>query len=371
MSVYHGIGLMSGTSLDGVDIAYCQFTADKSGTWSYQILKAVTRSYPSEWQERLATLQEASAEVFARTHVEYGHYLGSLLQDFIESHNLTPEFVASHGHTIFHQPEQRFTAQIGDGETMATYLTCPLVTNLRNKDVALDGQGAPLVPFGEKHLFATSRLFLNLGGFSNLTFDGAALDISPCNFALNWVVKQHDASLDYDPDGQLAREGQLLPDLLEKLDSLEYYHRPPPKSLGREWFEEHFLPLLTRPTQKSPHDVLHTLCVHIARQVLRAVEAMDVHDTAITVTGGGSRNRFLADLLEKNLAVRQVTFSTLTNTYLIDYKEALIFAFLGLQVLAGRPNTLPTATGARQPCPSGSIHLPVDASKYPLFQSWN
>jgi anhydro-N-acetylmuramic acid kinase len=370
MNTYHGIGLMSGTSLDGVDIAFCQFVIDRSGVWSYQIEKAVTRAYPEEWRRRLATVQDESAEIYARTDVEYGHHLGALLQDFIASHNLSPQFVASHGHTIFHQPGARFTGQIGDGETMAAYLPCPLVTNFRNKDVALGGQGAPLVPFGEEHLFPDTRLFLNLGGFSNLSHDGAALDVSPCNFALNWAVRELDPSLEFDPDGQNAREGKLLPDLLKKLNALDYYHRPAPKSLGREWFEEHFLPLLTEPARTAPRDVLHTLCEHIAEQIFRAAEATKIRDAAIIVTGGGSNNRFLADLLEEKLGRLGITFSDATSAYMIDYKEALIFAFLGLHVLVGRSNTLPKATGARAPSPAGSIHLPIGATRYPILTPW-
>lgn len=361
---------MSGTSLDGVDLAYCQFAVEGTEAWSYQIQKAVTRSYSPEWRRRLETLQDENAETFARTHIEYGHLLGSLLEDFIGSNNLKSQFVASHGHTIFHQPEEKFTAQIGDGETMATYLPCPLVTNLRCKDVALGGQGAPLVPFGEKHLFADTRLFLNLGGFSNLTFDGAALDVSPCNFALNWVVRQMNPDLEYDQDGLVAREGKLLPELLEKLNALEYYHRPLPKSLGREWFEQNFLPLLLEPTKRTPKDLLHTLAVHIADQIFRAVEASGIRDSEIIVTGGGARNRFLADLLEERLAKLNVRFSTGTSSYLIDYKEAMIFAFLGLFTLTGRANTLQTATGARSPSPAGSIHLPINAEKFPLLPTW-
>lgn len=359
---------MSGTSLDGVDIAYCQFATDDGDTWTYQILKAVTRSYSKEWRQRLEILQKASAADYARTNVEYGHLLGSLLKDFIESHNLVPEFVVSHGHTIFHQPTNGFTAQVGDGETMAVSLPCPLITNLRNKDVALGGQGAPLVPFGEKHLFPNTRLFLNLGGFSNLTFDSSALDVSPCNFALNWVARRVDPMLEYDPDGRNAREGNLVPQLLEELDSLDYYRQSGPKSLGREWFEQHFLPVLAAPAQKAPKDALHTLCVHIARQVVRAIEGSGVRDTEIIVTGGGLRNVFLAELLEKELSALGIAFSTKTSSYLIDYKEALIFAFLGLQVLRGCHNTLSSATGAREPSPSGSIHLPVQAYDYPILK---
>lgn len=368
MNTYCGIGLMSGTSLDGIDLAYCQFRFDQSKAWSYQILDANTFAYPPGWRKRLAGAQAGSAEAYARTDMEYGHFLGSRLQDFISSRRIAPDYVASHGHTIFHQPETGFTAQIGDGETISAYLACPLVSNFRNKDVALKGQGAPLVPFGEKHLFPGCRLFLNLGGFSNLTADGSAFDVSPCNFALNWAVKRLDPALDFDPDGQFARAGTLHSRLFRRLEALEYYDRPPPKSLGREWFEECFLPVLTAEKEVAPQDLLCTLCHHIASQISRAIAASGIRDTTIIVTGGGARNRFLAELLDEGLRQHRVSFEVDIGTNLIDYKEALIFAFLGLQVLLGRPNILPEVTGATRGAVAGSIHLPPEAEKFALLK---
>lgn len=369
MNSFRGIGLMSGTSLDGVDVAYCQFDCNDGGSWTYELLQAATVPYPKEWRARLESLQNETAETYARTDVEYGHYLGQLLADFIATHPLQPDFVASHGHTIFHQPENAFTAQIGDGETISSHLPCPLVTNFRNKDVALKGQGAPLVPFGEKFLFPDCRLFLNLGGFSNISSDGCAFDVSPCNFAMNWAVQRYDPNLEFDRDGLLARAGNFNEELFEKLESLHYYKQTPPKSLGREWFEEHFLPLLTEEKNADPRDVLRTLCHHIASQISRAVASIGIRDTKILVTGGGTRNSFLTQLIEEKLHEQGVSFETNAGPDLIDYKEALIFAFLGLQVLLGRPNILTAATGATAAAVAGSIHLPIKAERFRLFKS--
>ncbi|HLS27211.1 MAG TPA: anhydro-N-acetylmuramic acid kinase [Opitutales bacterium] len=358
MKTFRGIGLMSGTSLDGLDLAYCSFSENSDGSWNYEFLETETVSYSKEWRDRLATVQTASAEVYAQTDAEYGELLGSILNDFIHVRKIDPDFAASHGHTIFHQPEKKFTAQIGDGETMAAHLPCPLVTNFRSRDLALGGQGAPLVPFGEKHLFPDCQLFLNLGGFANIAFRGIAYDVSPCNFALNQIVREHDSQLEFDPDGKIARSGSCNQAVLTKLNALPYYAEPPPKSLGREWFEEHFLPILREEQTLSAPDLLSTLTHHIASQIERAVAATEPRNTEILITGGGFKNKFLAELLKEKLQKFGITFYSGNTEQLVDYKEALIFAFLGLHTLLARTNILASATGAIRPSVSGSIHLP-------------
>ncbi len=360
MNEYHGIGVMSGTSLDGVDIAHCVFHREPDETWRYEILHAAAVEYSPEWVDRLANLHNAGAAEYARTNVEFGHHLGRLIKDFLETNGLAPDFAACHGHTIFHQPERGFTAQIGDGETLSAHLECPVVTNFRNKDVAAGGQGAPLVPFGEKHLFPGTGLFLNLGGFANITGGGAAFDISPCNFALNAVARLTGQT--YDADGNLARRGELLPDLLERLNQRPFYQQPPPKSLGREWYEREFEPLL-RSADGKPEDLAHTCCRHIAFQIGRAVDTLGVRDTRILITGGGARNRFLMERLEEELRARNVVPEGDAGPFVIDFKEALIFAFLGLRTLQGLTNILPSATGAVRPVVGGSIHLPVQGTR--------
>ncbi len=360
-----GLGMMSGTSLDGIDLAYCSFQESDSGRWSFEIIETATLPYSESWRERLDTLQNQSAEEFARTHSEYGHLLGETAARFLRDRRLTADFVASHGQTIFHQPEQRFTSQIGDGETMAAHLPCPLITNFRVKDVALGGQGAPLVPFGERLLFPECSLFLNLGGFANLTAGPIAFDVSPCNYALNWAARRHDPALDCDRDGTLARAGNRNEELFKKLEALPYYHQSPPKSLGREWFEENFLPPLHACTDSSPN-LLRTLSDHIASQVGKALDAARAREGAILVSGGGFRNAFLAEQLQTVFRERGIALHSKVDANLIDYKEALIFALLGLHTLLGRPNILPSVTGASHASASGSIHLPGRPDGRPL-----
>ena len=353
--VYSGIGLMSGTSLDGIDLAYCRFEEGADG-WRFTLECAETVPYDEKWYARLRCLDEQDAEAYAKTHVYFGHHLGRALADFIARHELKPDFVASHGQTVFHQPGKNFTAQIGDGETMASYLPCPLVTNFRNKDVALGGQGAPLVPFGERLLFPGHRLFLNLGGIANLSYGDLAFDVCPCNMALNWLALQAEEPQPYDEDGRIARSGQSHPGLMAALEGLEYYKQGPPKSLGAEWYARHVLPLISDETI-SVADRMATVVIHIARQVAAAAKQVGAQGQPILISGGGAHNTTLMAVLDIILG-RLDIHPVAVAKEVIDYKEALIFAFLGLQTLLGRPNALASVTGARLDVCGGSIHLP-------------
>ncbi len=359
MKRYNGIGLMSGTSLDGIDLAYCEF-AETDGRWRFELLAAETIAYDEQWYARLRCLDEQDALAYARTHVYYGHLLGKVLRGFIERNELKPSFVASHGQTIFHQPEKNFTAQIGDGETIASYLPCPLVTNFRNKDVAMGGQGAPLVPFGERHLFSDRKLFLNLGGIANISFSGQAFDVAPCNMALNWLASRLDPAQAFDRDGAAARAGQMDYELYDALENLAYYQQSGPKSLGTEWFTAQVMPLLSQ--ADSPiEDRLKSVVLHIVSRITVALRDLNVHtDTSagpLVVTGGGAHNAYLMEELQKSVAGLGLKIDQLPEA-VVDFKEAVIFAFLGLQTLLGRPNALASVTGAYVDVCGGSIHLP-------------
>lgn len=361
MRIYRGIGMMTGTSMDGADLAHCAFW-EENGKWQYELLASQTVPLDEQWLARLAYLESADARTYARTHVYLGHYFGRMIAKFIEEKQLMPEFVATHGQTIFHQPEKNYTAQIGCGETIASHLSCPVITNFRNKDVAAGGQGAPLVPFGEELLFPKHRLFMNLGGFANLTAlrpgkGPIAFDIAACNLALNWLAANLDPPLPYDNGGRIARQGKLHPELLDTLNGLSFYRTPPPKSLGTEWLNAKVLPLLQR-EDISVEDRMHTYALHLAHQLRRAVEKCGGKDESILVTGGGVYNKFLMEHLRKGLAPLGVEV-TPVSVEVSDNKEAIIFAFLGLQVMLGRPNVLSSVTGAPFNVLGGSIHLPA------------
>ncbi len=239
---------MSGTSLDGLDIAYCSFKHEK-GKWHFNIKEAVTIKYSSEWLKKLSTAHKLSSIQLLQLHNDYGYYLGACVNKFIKEKTIDKiDFVSSHGHTIFHQPEKHFTFQLGNGAAIAAKCNLPAISDFRSLDVLLGGQGAPLVPIGDKLLFSEYDFCFNLGGIANISFESKkkrlAFDICPVNIVLN-----HLAGLlnkEYDRDGLIAAAGKVDAKLLNSLNSLSYYKQAFPKSIGREWVEEEFLPILNK-----------------------------------------------------------------------------------------------------------------------------
>lgn len=360
---YQGIGLMSGTSMDGLDIACCTFI-EEGDSYSFSLDAVRQVDFGETWTSRLLCLMDQSAEVYAKTNVYFGHWMGEQIRDFIKDFKLKPDFVATHGQTIFHQPHKNFTAQIGDGESIVSYLPCPLVSNFRNKDVALGGEGAPLIPLVEKYLFPQYKLFLNLGGFSNMTFGKLAFDVSPCNIVLNHLYREYapEAETDYDPEGETARSGQLIPDLLAQLNAHAYFAQEAPKSLGWEWVLGEVMPVLA--TREEPKaDLMHTYALHAAQQIAKAVEALGAKDEKILITGGGRHNTFLMELIESELKRHQIEVDASISTEIIDYKEAIGFAFLGLRTLRAKPTVMASVTGAKIEASCGSIHLPPSGAR--------
>lgn len=340
---------MSGTSLDGVDLAYCEFTRN-ADVWEYHIGAAETIPYDEKWLVRLTQLAKQPAFVFPKTDAYYGRYLGQLVNRFIQQHQLNPDYIASHGHTIFHQPQNGFTAQIGSGAGIYAETGITTINDFRVVDVALGGQGAPLVPIGDELLFSSFGACLNLGGFSNISFNNQhrriAFDISPCNVLMNPVARQ--LGLPYDDEGKLAASGSINNDLLHALNQLEFYAKTGPKSLGTEWVNEHVWPLVQQ-FQLSHEDLLATFSQHIASQVAQVINQQQLSN--ILVTGGGSFNKHLIG------QINTLTSESLTipDDLLIQYKEALIFAFLGVLRLRKEHNSLKEITGAQYNSIGGCI----------------
>lgn len=338
------LGLMSGTSLDGIDLALCDI--NESG---YSVVAAETMPYYEEWRKRLSTLEHASAYEYALANVELGHLYGRTINSFLLKHNLETDAVASHGHTIFHQPHLGLTTQIGDGDAIAAETGLPVVSNFRTLDVALGGQGAPLVPIGDEMLFGQYDACLNLGGIANISYraDGkrVAFDICPCNMALNRLAAL--LGYPYDKGGVNARGGQVHTCLLHELDALQYYATVGPKSLGKEWFVDQFWPLVKAfigvvPSLSKVRDALATVSAHIAMQIGRVLEAHGI-DTLL-VTGGGAWNSYLIEQIGE---YRPSTAITVPDELTVNYKEAIIFALLGYLRLTGKVNTLASVTGAK------------------------
>lgn len=346
---YRMIGLMSGTSLDGVDLAYCEFEW-KDNNWSYTIPHAETIPYNATWKTRLNELAKQPMFLFPKTDAFLGKYFGQLSQKFIQKYNLTVDGIASHGHTIFHAPNEGYTAQIGSGASIYAETGIRTITNFRVVDVAFGGQGAPLVPIGDELLFREYDACLNLGGFSNISFSQheqrIAFDVSPCNTLFNTLAKHFNQ--EYDPNGELAAQGLIHTELLDALNRIEYYHQSPPKSLGIEWLNATIWPLVTS-YDISAIDLMATLNLHVATQLANVVNQYQFKQ--ILLTGGGAYNATLVNHL------KSMTSSSIIrpNNQLINFKEALIFAFLGVLRLEGQHNALSSVTGSLKNSTNGCI----------------
>lgn len=353
MSRTQVIGLMSGTSLDGIDLACCDFEK-RDSSWSFTLLKAETIPYPAHWKDRLLNLIHADAMHYVSTHVALGRMYGTLINEFIAQHNLSPQLIASHGHTIFHQTEKGFTSQIGDGSQIAAITGLDTVCDFRSKDLALGGQGAPLVPAGEQWLFRDYRFCLNLGGIANITFNDVAspvaFDVCIANMALNEIAGRSGKA--YDENGNIASTGKILPKLLLKLNNLDYHKKTFPKSIGREWYEKNILPELNSNIYNDA-DLLFTLCEHIAQQIGSALQLFPFSKKdKLLVTGGGAFNKTLISCMRNHLPVELV----IPDAGTISYKEAIIFAFLGLLNIRGENNVLAQVTGASRSHTGGAFY---------------
>jgi anhydro-N-acetylmuramic acid kinase len=341
------IGLMSGTSLDGLDICCVDFKYDDK--WAYNIECAISEPYPQNIKEALASAQKMSAQEYALFNSDYGLYLGQRVRYFMDKNEVQPDLIASHGHTIFHQPKIRFTSQIGSGAGIAAETGVDCVCDFRTTDVALYGQGAPLVPIGDKSLFAEYDYCLNMGGFSNISFtEGGvrrAYDISPVNYVLNYYTRL--IGLDYDENGNMARSGKVSSELLSKLNNLDFYIQKGPKSLGREWVEDTVIPLIDS-YDINMNDKLATFCEHVAIQI-----GGHIRGGKVLLTGGGAFNKYLVERMAE--CAPQCKYC-IPDEQTINFKEALIFALLGAMFVAEIPNCLSSVTGAKYDCIGGALY---------------
>jgi anhydro-N-acetylmuramic acid kinase len=349
---YDVIGLMSGTSMDGLDIAHCQFVFE-TNSWTYEIIQAETIIYTNEWKQKLINAAPLNALAFQELHIEYGFYIGQRVSDFILKNNTKADFIASHGHTIFHQPEKKLTVQIGNGSSIASKCKLPVICDFRAMDVALGGQGAPLVPVGDHFLFSEFDFCLNLGGFANVSYNyqnkRIAYDICPVNIVMNQLSEQMGKP--YDEEGAFAKEGMISHYLLTELNQLGFYKVAPntPKSLGKEWVTTSIDPILNL-YEVSQEDVLCTFCEHIAFQIAKSLN--DKPKGKLLITGGGAYNSFLLQRIREQV-IHEVV---IPDKKTIEFKEALIFAFLGVLRMRNEVNCLKSVTGAFADSCCGVIH---------------
>jgi anhydro-N-acetylmuramic acid kinase len=348
---YSVVGMMSGTSMDGMDLVLCRFRRE-GREWHFHIDKALTYDYSPEWTTNLNQAFRLPAGEFLELHNAYGRLIGDYIARFLKDNELSADLVASHGHTIFHQPEKGFTFQLGEGASIVSRCQVTTVSDFRTMDVALGGQGAPLVPVGDELLFSRYGYCLNLGGFANVSnrHNGKriAFDICPVNIVLNELARR--TGKEFDRSGNIGRSGTPHPQLVNELNNLEYYRQSGPKSLGREWVEKSYMPLLDKydlPLENSMSSVYE----HISLQIGSYLDLSGPGE--VLVTGGGAFNTYLIEKIQSRTRSELV----IPGELLVKFKEALIFAFLGLLRFLNETNCLASVTGAVRDSSSGVIHL--------------
>lgn len=348
---YTALGIMSGTSLDGLDLALCEFSV-QNHTWQHQVIKANTIAYNDDMVSRLKTMEQLSGPQLLQEHLAFGHFIGNEINSFLQAISIRPDLIASHGHTLFHEPNFGFTFQAGHGQAIAIKTGITTISDFRIKDVLLGGQGAPLAPFGDLHLFSQHQFCLNLGGFANITKklgteEIIAFDICPVNYVLNRLMQK--LGKPFDKNGETARQGILNQALFEKLNQNDFYSQAAPKSLGREWVEKNVFPILDK-SELNTTDLVRTYTEHSAFQIAKQLQA----NAKVLITGGGAFNAFL---LEK---IKEYSNALIVNssTEVIDFKEAIIFAFLGVKRLRNEVNCLAQVTGATKNSCVGELFNP-------------
>lgn len=347
--IYHVIGVMSGTSLDGVDLAYLRFKKNKS--WEYAILKTQTLPYPEIWRQKLQEGHLFSSEKLSELNMDYTLFLAELIAEFIRKNQVEKlDAVCSHGHTILHRPENGITLQIGNLPQLGEKLNQTVICDFRKQDVELGGQGAPLVPIGDKLLFPEYDFCVNLGGFANISTEKSgkriAYDICPVNTVLNFYAQK--LGKDFDENGKIAASGKIDSGLLNQLNQLAFYAAPAPKSLGIEWVNAEIFPLLQQ-TKLDETTILATFTEHVAQQIAHSLD--DDSDKKSLFTGGGSYNGFLLERIRRHTKTEII----LPEDELIEYKEALVFGLLGILKLRNETNVLASVTGAERNHSSGVV----------------
>jgi len=355
--IYRAIGIMSGSSLDGLDIAFVEFL-ETGGKWSYEIIQADCVKYSKEWEDNLRNAVTLSALDYQLLHTTYGHYIGQQVNAFIEKHGLEHkvQLIASHGHTTFHIPKQQLTAQLGDGAAIAAETNLHVVSDLRSLDVALGGQGAPIVPVGEKLLFTGYDYFLNIGGIANISIKESgrhvAYDVCAANRVLNMLAAENGSA--YDDGGKLAAAGNLDTYLLNELNSLDYYSQPYPKSLPNSFGTDLVFPII-KGSGLSLQDGLRTYVEHIAVQISNTIAAPQ-ETKKMLVTGGGAYNTFLMESLKEVLLPLNIDVAV-PDEKTVQYKEAVIMALIGLLRWREEENVLASVTGASRASVGGALWI--------------
>lgn len=363
VKTYKAIGLMSGSSLDGLDIAFCEFQIDNKNLIDWKLLKAETIPFSEKWQGRLVHLPQQDALIYAKTHAYLGHYFGDLVNDFLEKHQVEPDFIASHGHTIFHYPNKRMTAQIGDGAALAASTGYPVIADFRTQDIALDGEGTPLAPTADKFLFQGYDFYMNIGGIANISCNAngkmIAFDIGGANQVLNGLAQLAD--MEFDDDGQLAATGEIENVLLNELNNIPYFAHPYPKSLDNQWVFNNLLKKYLE-YEAPVENRLRTACEQLAIQTVLSIEqiiqkeALEKDQYQMLVTGGGVLNSFLMENIRTACNEKIDLEIVIPEKEVIEFKEAALMALLGVLRVENIPNCMASVTGAKRDTIGGAIY---------------
>jgi len=386
---YRVLGMMSGSSLDGLDVALCRFTIkgqQLDGPPEWELIHAQTLPFPGAWQARLRQAVVLPGKELWRLHTEFGHFIGKAASDFLTKNQLEADLIGSHGHTLFHDPQKGSTTQIGEGAAIARHTGLPVVTELRTADMALGGQGAPIAPIADHFLFPTDGAFLNIGGIANICVKTSATqrsdsgdtipsnspvtsymagDVSAANQILDRLVKLIDPSYDFDPEGQIAATGKVLPDLITRLNELKYHLFPYPKSLDNGWVVNEVWPLL----QDHPASIQDKLCsfchflaerIHTDLNKLLQGSKLAAQPIKVLVSGGGARNSFLLKCLRSlpQDNTYPLGYAVDPNEQIGDFKEAAMVALMALLRKLGQTNSFASATGAQSNAINGAMYLP-------------
>jgi len=362
--IYKALGLMSGSSLDGLDLAFCEFKIEDKAIAEWKLIEAETIPFEEKWISRLAHLPNQSALIYAQTHAYLGHYFGQLVNQFLSKKNLRPDFIASHGHTIFHYPDKRMTAQIGDGAAIAAVTGHTVISDFRTQDVAINGEGAPLAPTADLHLFQGYDFYLNIGGIANVSCNAngkmIAFDIGGANQIFDALARL--AGKDYDDGGQIAASGKVVNELLQDVNSIPYFSQKPPKSLDNQWVVQNLMkryfeyPETVENRMRTAVEQLAQQTVEDTIRIIKS-EGLENKNFKMFPTGGGVFNSFLMERMQSLFSEKIDLEIVMPSKDIIQFKEAILMGLLGVLRMEGIPNCLGSATGAERDTIGGAVYF--------------
>lgn len=356
------LGLISGSSLDGLDMAICQFDEQATSQLEWEVIHTQTAGFPEGLLSRLVRSTELSTRELMELEVEFSKFCASESLDFLTKAKCSVDYIASHGHTVFHYPEDGYTVQIGKGSIIAELTGIPSISDFRSNDIALRGQGAPLAPIVERYLYPGYNVYFNLGGIANFSIHEKSnirsIDSCPCNQVLNFLISAN--GLPYDDRGRVARSGKVNDQLLKEWSSLEYFKLSGPKSMDNSWVHQIFIPVMNK-YHLSMKDALATMveftALQLSKDISKLLQLDSITQMSGFVTGGGAYNDYLLERMTYHFQKLGLSLEV-PDAQTIEFKEAILMSLMGYLRILERPNTIPTVTGAAKMSIGGAVYLP-------------